>query len=94
MTDEQRRGIISLIPKEGKDNLLLKKWRPITLLNADYKVASKAIANRLKKVLGPVISNDQTGFLPNRHMGENVRLLLDVIEHVDNEDMPGLILFF
>ena len=52
LTDEQRRGIISLIPKEGKNNLFLKNWRPITLLNVDYKVASKAIANRLKNILG------------------------------------------
>jgi hypothetical protein len=49
MTDEQRRGVITLIPKEGKDNQELNNWRPITLLNVDYKIASKIIANRLKK---------------------------------------------
>ena len=93
MTDEQCRGVITLIPKEGKDNKFLKNWRPISLLNVDYKIVSKAIANRFKKVLNSVISPDQTGFLSNRYIGENVRLILDIIEYVDNESLPGMLLF-
>ena len=43
----QRRGIMSLnclIPNDDSDLSYLQNWRPITLLNADYKIASKAIA--------------------------------------------------
>ena len=40
----QRRGIINLIPKEDAALLELQNWRPITLLNVDYKIASKTIA--------------------------------------------------
>ena len=43
----QRRGIIKLIPKKDAEPDLIKNWRPITLLNCDYKIAAKAIANRL-----------------------------------------------
>ncbi len=93
LSDSQRRGIISLIPKEGKDEMLLKNWRPISLLNVDYKIAAKVIANRMRNVLSSVISNDQTGFLPNRYIGENVRLVLDVIEHADISDIPGTLFF-
>jgi hypothetical protein len=93
MTDEQRRGVITLIPKEGKDNHELKNWRPITLLNVDYKIASKIIANRLKTILNSVISCDQTGFLPNRYIGENIRLILDIIDYVDTVNIPGLLFF-
>ena len=62
----QRRGLITLVPKKNKPANLLKNWRPITLLNCDYKIAAKSIANRIKKVLPKIINNDQTGFLKNR----------------------------
>ena len=41
----------------------VKNWRPITLLNSDYKIAAKAIANRLQNVLPKPKNRDQTGFL-------------------------------
>ena len=47
----QRLGIISLIPKRDKNLEFLKNWRPFTLLNTDCKIATKAIAMRLEKVL-------------------------------------------
>ena len=48
----QRSGIISLIPKKDKALNELKNWRPITLLNWHYKIASKSIPSRLKSVRG------------------------------------------
>jgi len=67
----QRRGIIFLIPKKDKACIKrLKNWRPMTLLNCDYKVASKAIASRLKFVLSDLIDHNQTGFLKGRSIAE------------------------
>ena len=71
----QRRGLITLIPKKNKDAKLLKNWRPVTLLNCDYKIASKSIANRFKKLLSKLIDHDQTGFQKNRFIGENIRFM-------------------
>ena len=45
----QRQSVIRLIPKKNKNLLYPKIWRPISLLNVDYKIASKALALRLKK---------------------------------------------
>ena len=45
----QQRGLITLVPKKNKPANLLKNWTPITLLNCDYKIAAKSIANRIKK---------------------------------------------
>ena len=46
----QRRGVISLVFKKG-DRTKLKNWRPITLLNTDYKILTKALGNRLQQTL-------------------------------------------
>ena len=54
----------------------MKNWWPITLLNCDYKIATKCIASRIKKVLPKLINNNnQTGFMKNRFIGENIRLI-------------------
>ena len=45
----QRRGVIKLIPEEDAEPYFIKNWRPLTLLNCDYKTAAKAVANRKKK---------------------------------------------
>ena len=68
----QRRGIISLLPKKNKDPLYLKNWRPISLLNTDYKIATKCIAKRLEKVPPELINRNQTGYIKNRFNGENI----------------------
>ena len=75
----QRRGIISLIPKKSKDKTLLENLRPISLLNVDYKILTKVITKRIEKVLPTLINSDQTGYVKGRFIGENVRLIYDVI---------------
>ena len=89
----QRRGIIKLIPKKDAEPFLIKNWRPISLLNCDYKIAAKALANRLKKVLPKLVNSDQTGFMKGRFIGENIRLIDGVINFADAENIPGLLLF-
>ena len=79
LSNFQNQGIITCIPKDSRDRRYLKNWRPITLLNVDYKIASGVIANRIKNVLPNIISETQTGFLKNRFIGENTRILFDII---------------
>ena len=63
---EQRRGIITLIPKIGKDLTLLKNWRPISLQNIDAKLLSLCLSHRFQKVLPSIINEDQNGFIKKR----------------------------
>ena len=63
LTVSQRQSTIRLIQKKDKDLSRLKNWRPISLLNLDYKIATKALALRLKKVLPSIINDAQTGYL-------------------------------
>jgi hypothetical protein len=93
MSMDQRRGVLSLIPKKGKDSRKLKNWRPISLLNSDYKILAKAIATRLQKVLPYLISNDQTGCLKGRSIYANIRSTIDVINNVNEHNTPGIIAY-
>ena len=87
----QRRGVITLIPKEDSDLLDLQNWRPITLLNIDYKIASKTLAKRIENVLPKLVHPDQTGFMKGRYIGENIRLICDVMEYTVVEKKGGIL---
>ena len=87
----QRRGVISLSFKKG-DRLDPRNWRPITLLNVDYKIASRVIAGRLLKVIHHVVDKDQTCGVPGRFIGENVALLRDLVGFASFSDTPVAVL--
>ena len=87
---EQKRGILSIIPKKDKDTRYLNNWRPLTLLNTDYKILTKLLAMRLQKVLPSLISPDQTGYLKGRYIGENIRTIYDVIDYTKINNIPGM----
>ena len=87
----QRGALISLVFKDG-DRLLHKNWRPISLLNVDYKICARAIAGRLLKVIHHVVARDQICGVPHHFIGENVALLRDVVNNANETDLPIVIL--
>ena len=92
MSTTQKEGVIICIPKPDSERDKIKNWRPISLLNTIYKIGSSSIANRLKLVLPSIINEDQTGFIKNRFLGDNIRLIYDVISHLDSSNIPGMLL--
>jgi len=88
---DQRKGIISLIPKKGKDTLILGNWRPLTLLNTDYKILAKLLAYRFKNLLPNIIHDDQTGFIPGRYIGCNINRILNTIKYCDEQDIEAIL---
>ena len=88
----QKQGVITCLPKQDKDRNYLINWRPISLLNEVYKLASSVIANRMKTVLDSLIHEDQKGFISGRCISENIRLIYDVLFETKNQELPGLIL--
>lgn len=67
-------GVITCLPKGG-DSTQPANYRPITLLNTDYRVLAKVLANRLLHRLDDVISPTQSAFLKDRSIGNNIHLL-------------------
>ena len=90
---DQRRAVLSLIPKPNKDLRYLKNWRPISLLNTDYKILAKTLATRLQSVINTIISPDQTGYIKGRYIGQNLRTIIDIIEYTNKENISGLMVF-
>ena len=80
LSSSQKQAVITLINKKGKDRQLIENWRPISLLNVDYKIASKAISKRLHNIIPKLVDISQTGFVKNRLIGDTVRVLNDIIE--------------
>jgi len=93
LPNSMRQGLITLIPKPGKDPRLLDNLRPITLLNTDYKLLTHIYNNRLKLGLSKIIGETQTGFIRGRSIHNNIRLVLDLLEYNQEIVDDGVILF-
>ena len=87
-----RRGILNLIPKQNKDTRYIKNLRPITLLNTDYKIIEKAIANKILPALEHIIHKDQRGFMKDRRISVNIRKMLDIMNYAQAEDLEAVVL--
>ncbi len=87
LSTSQRRGLIIVLYQKN-DRLDTKNWRPISLLNVDYKIATWAISGRLLAVIGSVVGPDQTCGVPGRTISENLFLIRDLIEYAKREDIP------
>ena len=61
-------------------------------MNVDFNIASSCIANRIKPILRNIISETQKWFLKGRYIGECTRLAYDLIDKLEEDDIPGLLL--
>ena len=75
----QKQAVITLIQETGRNTMQIKNWKPISLINVDIKIASKALAFRMKKVLPSIIHYDQTAYIKGRLLQTKKRLLIQSI---------------
>ena len=92
LSTTQKEGVITCIPKGNKSKKYLKNWRPISLLNVVYKIASGCIAKRIRIILDKIISPDQTGYMSGRSTADNIRLIYDILQYSKLCKKPGILL--
>ena len=90
LAGSQYEGLLRLIHKKD-DRRLPKNWRPISLLNTDYKLASKVITERLKKVMCSIVHQDQTCGVVGRSIFSNLNLVRDILDMIDKTNEPAIL---
>ena len=92
MNVSQRQAVISLLDKPGKNRMYINNWRPISLLNCDYKIMSKCIAERFKRILPIIIHENQVGFVKGRNISEAIRTIIDILDDTAKRNLSGILL--
>ena len=92
LSSTQSQATLTLLYKKGNKKLL-DNWRPISLLNIDYKLAASVLTLRLKKIIHKIVSHDQAGFMKKRSAAECIRFIQDTIEYCKHTNKAGIILF-
>lgn len=79
MTADMATGLVSIIHKKGNRDRL-ENYRPLTMLNTDYKILARVLANRIKRVIGTVVGSTQAYSIPGRDIADTVSSIRDTIE--------------
>jgi len=87
------KGLLNLIFTKN-DLFDRKNWRPITLLNVDYKLCARNLAASLLQIIHFVVHSDQTCGILDRCIGENVFLLREIVDLSLELHIPVAILSF
>ena len=85
----QKEAIITLVKKKDRGRRLIKNWRPISLVNIDVKIGSKAIAKRVEKVLPYLVYHDQNVFVTGRTIFDAVRTISDTMDYTEMKGYEG-----
>ena len=83
----QRHNIITLACKDLANAQLLTNWRPISLLNVDYKMLAKVLAKWLRSVLSHCVHTDQTCAIPRRPIQDNLHLIRNIVDYSNTHNI-------
>ena len=86
LCNSQKLAVITLLCENTKEPQFLKNWRPISLLNVDFKIISKVLTARLKVVLPSIISETQTCAIPGRSILNNAHFIRNLFDYSDQKN--------
>ena len=92
LSPSQYEGVISMLYKGKGERNIRENWRPLTMLNVDYKIFTKILSLRLEKVMNVLVHPDQTCSVPGRTIQDGILKIYNIIKHADEHDIEGLIL--
>ena len=87
----QCHAVIELIEKQERNKRFIKSCRSVFLVNAGYKVIAKALETKLKKTQLKLMSFQQEAYEKNRFIGEEGRLISDILEMSESLNLKGSI---
>ena len=82
-SSSQKQAVITLIEKKDRDKQILKNWRPISLINVDVRIASKALTLGVRNAMHEFVHSDQTAYVKDRYIGESIRIVDDILEYTE-----------
>ena len=85
-------GLISVLYKKS-DRDDPRHYRPITLLNGDYKVLTRILTRRMNVAVVQFVSRCQNGFVPGGFLPENIMLLKLIQAYIEEEDEDAYFVF-
>ena len=85
---------ITLLPKDNPDKTQMKNYRPISLLNVDYKIISKVISltNKLQPHMSKLIHADQQCSIVGRKIQNHLHFIRDIITYTKEKQMQAAII--
>jgi hypothetical protein len=94
LTKSQRTGLITLLCKNVEKSDDLNYWRPISLLNVDYKILSKSLCNRIKIIANEIIGSEQVCGIKGRTIFDNLHFLRNVYDYCKFRKIPCYVISF
>jgi exonuclease III len=92
LPDSLNESHITLIHKDNTDKTHVNNYRPISLLNTDYKIIAKALANKLKPHMHILIHEDQQCSVQDRNITTHTHFLRDIIDFTFRKNSQACIL--
>lgn len=92
LTQSMKKGVVKIIYKKKGDKGDLKNYRPLSMLNTDYKILTKVLANRLKKVVPNIITTNQAYAVLNRDITDITNSIRDLIWYMRDKKETGYII--
>ena len=92
LSPSQKVSYITLLCKDSNHPESMSNYRPISLLNVDNKILTKALSKRLESVLEQIIHPDQSCGVPKRSIIDNCHLIRDIIDYANIKNINGILL--